>query len=436
MDWEEVGNIAILKGSLVPRAAAVREHRRELTAKIMEQFPQLLEICRKAYLKRLQSSFVPLVSLIIPTRDEEGTIGECVQRSITVFDQMGIEGEVIVADSSTGSTPEIARTLGAMVIRPERLGYGNAYLAGFEEAQGRFIVIMDGDLTYDPLEMPKFIELLESGKADFVIGTRLKGKIKKGAMPALHRYIGNPLLTWMLNLLFGAGISDSHCGMRAMTRDALDSLNLRAGGMEFASEMVIEASRKKLRIKEVPITYHPRKGASKLRSFSDGWRHVRFMMLYRPGPFLLIPGSVAIVSGLALTLFVLMQGSSQDLRTHSLILGSMLLIVGYQTLLSGLYVGAFGRSYGAEGGGGLAGRLMDYHSLEKELIVGMAFLAGGVLLGLDVIFGWVGAGYGNLQEVQKSVLAMVLTIMGIQTIFSAIFISLLLLRSENENGHR
>jgi len=372
---------------------------------------------------------VPIISLIIPTRDEEETIGECIQRSFAVFDQMGIEGEVIVADNSSDSTPKIARSLGAEVIRPKRLGYGNAYLAGFEQAQGRFIVIMDGDLTYDPLEMPKFIKLLESGEADFVIGTRLKGEIKKGAMPALHRYIGNPFLTWMLNLLFGAGISDSHCGMRAMARDALNALSLRAGGMEFASEMVIEASRKKLRIREVPITYHPRKGASKLRSFSDGWRHVRFMMLYRPGPFLLIPGSVAIVSGLALTLFVLMQGSNRELRTHSLILGSMLLIIGYQILLSGLYVGAFGRSYGADGSGGLARRLMNYHSLEKELIVGMAFLAGGVLLGLDVIFGWVGAGYGTLEEVQTAIMAMILSIMGLQTIFSAVFISLLLLNA-------
>lgn len=374
---------------------------------------------------------MPLVSLVIPARDEEETIGECISRSMKVFDQMGVEGEVIVADSSTDSTPEIARSLGAKVVRPEKLGYGNAYLAGFEEARGRYIVIMDGDLTYDPIEIPEFIRLLERDEADFVIGTRLKGKIEEGAMPALHRYIGNPLLTWMLNRLFGARISDSHCGMRAISKEALDRLSLRAGGMEFASEMVIEASRKKLRIREVPITYHPRKGASKLRSFSDGWRHLRFMMLYRPGPFLLLPGSVALIFGLVLTLFVMMHEPNQELRMHSLILGSMLLIMGYQTLLSGLYVGAFGKSYGAEGGGGLIGRLMDYHSLEKELVLGIALLAGGALLGLEVIFGWASSGYGTLQEVQTAMMAMILSIMGIQTIFSAVFISLLLLNSGN-----
>jgi len=376
---------------------------------------------------------VPLVSLVIPARDEEGTIGECIQRSMKVFDGMGIEGEVIVADSSTDSTPDVARSLGAKVVRPEKLGYGNAYLAGFKQAQGRYIVIMDGDLTYDPLEMPEFIRLLESGEADFVIGTRLKGRIKKGAMPALHRYIGNPLLTWMLNRLFGVGISDSHCGMRAISKESLEKLNLHAGGMEFASEMVIEASRKKLRISEVPITYHQRKGASKLHSLSDGWRHLRFMMLYRPTPFLLVPGSIALVLGLALTLFVLMQEPTQELRMHSLILGGMLLIIGYQTLLSGVYIAAFGKTYGVESPGRLAKRLTSYHSLERELIVGTVFLVGGVVLGLNVILSWMEAGYGSLQEVQKSVMAMILTIMGIQTVFSAIFISLLLLNSENGN---
>ncbi|MDF0593760.1 glycosyltransferase family 2 protein [Methanotrichaceae archaeon M04Ac] len=371
-----------------------------------------------------------LVSLVIPAMDEEEAIGECISRAMDVFDAMGIEGEVIVADSSSDSTPKVALSLGAVVVKPEKLGYGNAYLAGFARARGEYIVMMDGDLTYDPREMDEFIKLLERGEADLVMGTRLKGTIEEGAMPALHRYVGNPLLTRILNLLFGAGISDAHCGMRAMTRGALDGLHLRAGGMEFASEMVIEASRKKLRIREVPITYSPRKGASKLRSFSDGWRHLRFMMLYRPGPFLLFPGSVALVIGLALTLFVLIQEPSRELRMHSLILGSMLLLIGYQTLLSGIYIAAFGKAYGVGGEGRLAKSLTSYHSLERELIVGTVLLSAGVILGLKVILTWMEAGYGSLQEMQESVMAMVLTIMGIQTAFSAIFISLLLLNSD------
>ena len=376
---------------------------------------------------------MPLVSLVIPAMDEEETIGECIRRARAVFEEMGIEGEVIVADSSGDETPEIARSLGAEVVRPEKLGYGNAYLAGFSRARGRYIVIMDGDLTYDPLEIPEFIRVLESGRADLVIGTRLKGEIKEGAMPALHRYLGNPLLTGILNLLFGAGISDAHSGMRAITREALDRLHLRAGGMEFASEMLIEASRKGLSIEEIPITYHRRRGTSKLRSFTDGWRHLRFMILYRPGPFLLGPGAVALLLGLALTLFVLMQEPSRDLRAHSLILGSMLLIMGYQTLLSGFYIAAFGKAYGVEDPGQLARILTSYHSLEKELLAGLAFLGGGVVLGLDVVLRWMEAGYGSIQEMQESVMAMILVVIGVQTIFSAVFISLLLLNSGEED---
>ncbi|HPJ30177.1 MAG TPA: glycosyltransferase family 2 protein [Methanothrix sp.] len=372
-----------------------------------------------------------LVSLVIPAMDEEEAIGECIRRAKAVFEEMGIEGEVIVVDSSSDSTPDIARSLGAEVIRPEKLGYGNAYQTGFERARGKYIVIMDGDLTYDPHEMPEFINLLESGRADFVIGSRLKGQIEAGAMPALHRYIGNPLLTRTLNLLFGAGISDAHCGMRAISREALEKLNLRAEGMEFASEMVIEASRKKLRISEVPITYNLRKGRSKLNSFSDGWRHLRFMMLYRPGPFLLIPGTIALLVGLALTVLVLMQAPDQELRAHSLILGGMLLMIGYQILLLGFYIAAFRKTYGIEGPGRLARMLASYHSLEMELLVGTALFLSGLILGMDVILGWIEVGYGSLQEMEKSVMTMVLIIVGIQTIFSAIFISLLLLKSEN-----
>ena len=184
---------------------------------------------------------------------------------------MGLEGEILVVDSSSDDTPIIARSLGATVVVPDKLGYGNAYIYGFKHASGKYIVLMDGDLTYDPREIDKLISSLQNGGVDMVLGTRLKGVIKPGAMPALHRYIGNPFLTWVLNILFATRVSDAHCGMRAITRDALDKLNLKACGMEFASEMVIEAAHKNLRIAEVPITYYPRKGKSKLSSFSDGW---------------------------------------------------------------------------------------------------------------------------------------------------------------------
>ena len=369
---------------------------------------------------------MPLVSLVIPTLNEAKTIGECIEQADAVFKEMGLEGEIIVVDSSSDDTPIIAKSLGATVVVPEKLGYGNAYLYGFKHASGKYIVLMDGDLTYDPKEIDKLISSLQNDGIDMVLGTRLKGVIKPGAMPALHRYIGNPFLTWLLNKLFATGVSDAHCGMRAITRDALDKLNLKAGGMEFASEMVIEAAHKKLRIAEVPITYYPRKGKSKLSSFSDGWRHLRFMMLYRPVPFLMGPGVIALIIGLALAAVVSLHEQN---RMHSLILGSLLLVIGYQMLLAGLYFAAYGVAYGVSSSSKLTKKLMSYHSLEKELLLGFLLLAFGAALGVNVLLGWSATGFGVLYQTQNAMMALILSILGIQTIFSGMFLSLLLLNN-------
>jgi glycosyltransferase involved in cell wall biosynthesis len=372
---------------------------------------------------------VPLVSLVIPTMNEAETIGECIRQANAVFEEMGLDGEILVVDSSTDDTSRIAKSFGANVVVPEKLGYGNAYIYGLKRARGKYIVLMDGDMTYDPREMKMFISSLRSGNLDMVMGTRLRGEIKPGAMSSLHRYVGNPFLTWTLNKLFATKISDAHCGMRAITREALDRLNLRTGGMEFASEMVIEAARKKLRIAEVPITYYPRKGKSKLNSLSDGWRHLRFMMLYRPVPFLMGPGIVALVIGLALAVGVSLH---EQTRMHTLILGSLLLLIGYQMLIAGLYFGAFGAVYGFSSSTGIMKKLTSYHSLEKELLLGFILLAFGVALGVKVLLSWRAGGFGELFEPQTAMVALILSILGIQTIFSGMFLSLLLLN----NGHK
>jgi glycosyltransferase involved in cell wall biosynthesis len=360
--------------------------------------------------------------------NEVETIFDCIQRARKVFEEMGLQGEVIVADSSDDGTFEAARACGAEVFRPGKLGYGNAYLEGFSHVKGHYVVIMDGDLTYDPQDMKGLLELLLDGKWDMVMGTRLKGRIDPGAMSALHRYVGNPALTGILNSLFDTKISDAHCGMRAITREALDKLSLRAGGMELASEMVIEAASKGLRIAEVPITYHPRRGQSKLSSFSDGWRHLRFMMLYRPVPFLMVPGILALAMGLALAVGISLRVGAEA-RMHTLILGSLLLIIGYQMFLAGLYFSAFGVAYGISGRFRITKKLMSYHSLEKELILGLGFLALGVVLGIKVILSWSASGFGSLYEIQTAMMAMILSIIGIQTTFSGMFISLLLLKN-------
>jgi glycosyltransferase involved in cell wall biosynthesis len=369
---------------------------------------------------------VPLVSLVIPTLNEAETIGECIKQANAVFKEMDLEGEIIVVDSSSDNTPEIAKSYGATVIVPDKLGYGNAYLYGFKHAHGNYIALMDGDLTYNPREINKLISRLQKDDVDMVMGTRLKGEIKSGAMPALHRYIGNPFLTWVLNKLFATSISDAHCGMRAITREALDRMNLKACGMEFASEMVIEAAAKNMKIAEVPITYYPRKGKSKLGSFSDGWRHLRFMMLYRPVPFLMVPGIIALIIGLALAAEVSLHEQN---RMHSLILGCLLLVIGYQMFLSGLYFAAFGVAYGVSSSSRVIEKLMSYHSLEKELVLGFLLLAFGTALGVEVLLDWRAVGFGALYQVQNAMMALILSILGIQTIFSGMFISLLLLNN-------
>lgn len=379
---------------------------------------------------------MPEVSVVMPSLNEEGTIRRCIEKVKRVFNENHIDGEIIVADNSTDKTPEIAKSLGATVITPEKKGYGNAYLAALSYAKGDFIVIADSDGTYDLSEVPNFLAPLIKGDADFVIGNRFGGGILKNAMPLHHRYIGNPILTKILNWLFKIKISDAHCGMRAFTREAYGEMNLRTGGMEFASEMIIEAARKNLRIKEVPITYYPRIASSKLHSFSDGWRHLRFMMLYKPIPFLFVPGVLVFLLGVLLSLTILLRGDVETSHMHSLIFGSILVIIGFQTIATGIYMKAYAAVHGLCEKEGFIKKLLDYHSLEKELILGAVLLLGGLALGIRVLHTWINAGFGSLSEIENAVIAMMLAAVGIQTIFTAIFLSVLLLgvgNGDNEN---
>src|SRR5215218_6063976 len=220
----------------------------------------------------------PLVSVVIPCLNEAENIVECV---VKARERNAIPGEVVVADNdSDDGSRELAEAAGARVVHEPRRGYGSAYLAGFGAARGEFIVMGDADLTYDFDEIPRFLAELQDG-ADMVIGDRMQN-IHPGAMPWLHQYVGNPLLSGFLNLLFRTGISDAHCGMRALRTSKLPQLDLRTTGMEFASEMVIRAAKEDLDIRQFPIEYHPRGGESKLSSFRDGWRHLRFLLVHSP----------------------------------------------------------------------------------------------------------------------------------------------------------
>src|SRR4051794_5778155 len=256
---------------------------------------------------------------------------------------MGVPGEVIVADNASDDrSSELAHNAGARVVPEPRRGYGSAYLAGLAAARGRYVVMMDADLTYDFADIPRFVKALEEG-GEMVIGDRMDN-IQPGAMPWLHRYVGNPLLSGILNIFFRTGVRDAHCGMRAIRRDVLPRLELRTPGMEFASEMVIRAKKEKLDIRQFPIEYHPRGGESKLSSFRDGWRHLRFLLVHSPTHLFLVPGGILFLLGALVSSTVLFQvdlfGREWDL--HAMVGGALLLIVGTQVVSLGLCAHAYG----------------------------------------------------------------------------------------------
>ena len=376
---------------------------------------------------------VPELSVILPALDEEQTIGECIRRIQAVFHNNAINGEIIVADSSTDKTAEIAQTLGARVIRPEKCGYGNAYLAGFAAARGRYIVMGDADNTYDFNDIPRLVAPLKEG-ADFVVGSRFKGTLHPGSMSALHRYIGNPLLTWMINVIFHTRFSDTHSGFRAITCEALNRLQLKTGGMEFASEMLVMASKAGLKIAEVPIDYYPRKTPSKLHSFADGWRHIRFVLLMKPLPFIAIPGFLFFLVGLLLMGFFALEGDVESSHLHMFILGAILVMGGIQVILSGFLMKTYSVVHGYEEKAGIIVALMQYSSLEKLLFLGAVAVVAGVLVGLNIIVQWVAVGFGFLSEISTAIAALVLIVGGIQLFLFAVFQSMMLLNENNDHA--
>jgi glycosyltransferase involved in cell wall biosynthesis len=370
-----------------------------------------------------------LVSVVIPALNEAESIEACVRRSIDTMEQHGIRGEVIVADNgSDDGTPELARSAGARVIHEQRKGYGSAYLAGFASARGKYIVMGDADETYDFGEIARFIEPLDEG-ADLVMGSRLRGKIHPGAMPWLHRYVGNPVLTGVLNLFFRTGVSDAHCGMRAFRRELLPRLDLRTTGMEFASEQVIRSSKLGLDIREIPIEYHPRTGESKLSSFSDGWRHLRFLLVHSPTYLFLVPGLglalVGIVVG-AISLFnVPLFGRQWQL--HTMIVGGMLAIVGAQVAQLGVSARTYAFYYLGEHDP-LFDKLRAKLRLEHGLMAGAAVFLAGLILAAVVLGIWIHRGFGELREEKLAIAGLVLVVIGIQMVFGAFFLSILGLR--------
>ena len=376
---------------------------------------------------------LPTVSVILPALDEELTIASCIEKIQAAFKDHSIQGEILVADASTDRTAETAQLLGATVIQPEKKGYGNAYLAAFEKARGKYIVMGDADDTYDFREIPLLLAPLQNG-ADLVIGSRFKGTIHPGSMSSLHRYIGNPLLTRMVNWIFHTRFSDTHSGFRAITRDALDRLNIKSGGMEFASEMLIMASKENLRIEEVPINYYPRKAPSKLHSFADGWRHIRFALLMKPLPFIAIPGILFAVVGFLLMTFFYLEGDVEFSHLHTFILGAIMMMGGLQVVLTALLMKTYSVIHGYENKIGIIKLFMRYHNLEKFLLLGALLALFGVLIGLNIIIQWIGENFGILSQISTAIISLILITIGLQVFLFAVFQSMMLLNENNSSG--
>lgn len=364
----------------------------------------------------------PALSVVIPTLNEEEGVGQCIDRVRNALTDLGITGEVIISDSSTDRTPDIAREKGAVVVTPDKPGYGYAYQYGFARARGEYIAIGDADTTYDFEELPKLYNIVASGEADMAMGSRLNGEILPGSMPKLHEHIGNPMLTKFLNVFYGAGVSDAHSGMRVFSKKALDKMDLETTGMEFASEMIMEAGAQGLKIKEEPITYHPRKGEATLESFSDGWRHVRFMLVNAPGYLFSVPGLVMMGTGL-----VLIALSALDVTIgpaapgiHSMIGGSLLAIIGQQVSSLGIFATVASDPI-RRPDDFITNAVVEHATLERGIMLGLTLSGVGGIYAVMLVVEWLMM--ETLPTLTQDVAAFTLIVLGLQIVFNSFFMS-------------
>jgi glycosyltransferase involved in cell wall biosynthesis len=373
------------------------------------------------------------VSIVMPCLDEAETIASCIRKAQIAIERGHLDAEIIVADNgSTDGSQLIAGEMGARLVEVPRRGYGSALLGGIAAARGRFVVMGDADDSYDFTAIAPLIEKLRDGY-DLVMGNRFSGEIRDGAMTWSHRWVGNPLLTRLSRLFFHTPVGDMHCGLRAFRKDAIDSLRLRATGMEFASEMVIKASMRGMKIAEVPVTLSPdgRSRPPHLRTWRDGWRHLRFMLLYSPRWLFLYPGLALFVGGLAVTA-ILETGpkhiGSVNFDIHTLLLAGFACLIGFQLIVFAVFTKVFAMERGFHPPSASYYAMFDYIKLETGLAVGgLMFLAG--LAGVIVaVLSWRSAGFGNLDPqvtMREIIPAAVVLTLGVQTVFASFFLSIL-----------
>jgi glycosyltransferase involved in cell wall biosynthesis len=376
------------------------------------------------------------VSVVLPCLNERETVGICVAKAMAALQSAGIHGEVLVADNgSTDGSIELAQSAGARVVNVSQRGYGNALRGGIQAARGVYVLMADSDDSYDFGHLPRFVEQLRQG-SDLVMGNRFLGGIHKGAMPVLHRYLGNPVLTAIGRLFFRSPSRDFHCGIRAFRKDSYDRMDIRSTGMEFASEMVVKASLLHMNVSEVATTLSPdgRSHPPHLRTWHDGWRHLRFLLMYSPRWLFLYPGVASILIGLA-ACFWLIPGPRRigdvvfDVHTLAYAFGSMM--VGFQLLAFAVFTKVFAITEGLLPEDPRLNRLFKYIKLETGLIVGALFVLLGISGSLFALSTWARSSFGPitsaniLRVVLLSVFALVL---GPQIIFSSFFLSILGLR--------
>jgi glycosyltransferase involved in cell wall biosynthesis len=373
------------------------------------------------------------LSIIMPCLNEAETLEICIRKARHSLEKNKIEGEIIVADNgSTDGSQTIALKLGVRVVHATTEGYGNAVLKGITEARGRFIIMGDADDSYDFSNLEPFIEKLRDGY-DLVMGNRFKGGIKKGAMPFLHRYLGNPVLTRIGRFFFHSAVGDFHCGLRGFSKEAVKKMKLQTTGMEFASEMVVKATLLGLRVAEVPTSLSPdgRSRKPHLRSWRDGWRHLRFMLLYCPRWLFFYPGLLLMMAGTAIILWLLpasRQIGNLTVDVHTVLYAAAFVLVGFQAVLFSALAKIFAITEGLLPEDPTMMRIFKYITLETGLAIGLALILFGSAGTLLAIWRWYEASFGNLDptQIMRIVIPCVLAlILGCQVVLASFFFSIL-----------
>jgi len=369
----------------------------------------------------------PLVSVVMPCLNEEEAIGFCIEKIHRTFTRNNINGEIVVCDNgSTDNSVAIAEDMGVRVVYQPLPGYGNAYLKGFAGARGSYLIMGDADDTYDFNLIPQFLEKLVKERYDFVTGSRYVEGFEDKSMPLLHRFVGNPALTAILNTLFGTAYTDVYCGFRGFSRAAYDLIQPISPGMEFNLELAINAGLANLRVAEIPIRLHPRKGESKLRTIRDGWRSLRMMLLYCPNKVFLWPGFILLAIGMLIHLILLLQLVKYEGRPLSVVTGifaTIFSVVGFEILSLGLHAKTYSWSRRFDKNNWLLRRFYKAFNLETGIILGTGMILVGSLVLLYLVIEWLKSNLLPLPHPAMASFAATLVILGFNTVFSSLFIS-------------